>query len=157
MMITDPGSATGFLSLNTLWWVVAAIAIFSSVIAFRRWYHHKAKPRLTRWGAGVDVLVGREGSVDEATGQKLPAIAPLGMALAQMRVDINEQGKALSDLTSMVAQVADQQMQIQNLDTRLTAVERHEGERIATKLESAAMLQAVAKRDSDVIDPQVDP
>lgn len=119
--------------LNTLQWCLAAAGLVAILLGYWR----KGRPFFKRFTGGLDVLVGRTEFTDVATGKKVPAIPPLGTALAEMREDITV-------LTTTVAVVADQQVQIKDLVTRVTALEAGMVERIVTKAESAAMWQAVA-------------
>ncbi len=128
-------------SLDALQWCIAAAAL--AAVAAGYWY--KLRPILKRWGGGIDVLVGRGASVDLATGRKIEEIPPLGLALAEMREDI-------SVLTTTVAVVADQQIVIKDLVTRVTALEQDKVERIVTKAESAEMWRAVANQSEADVD-----
>lgn len=132
-----------------------------------RW--RKLREFARKVGVVLDVFLGRPSFVDEATGTPVPAVPPLGKALADLRTTVDEQGRTLSDLTSVVKQVANQQTEILQLradHNKLSQkVEGHDGaiavllgstfERGAEK-NMAAAEQLAAQTDDviDVEDPQ---
>lgn len=118
----------------------------------------------------VAVFRGRPARIDRLTGEPVREVPSLVDALVQIRDKQDEHGKALTDLTTVVTQVADQQVTLhehtgQLADLRLNQAIQAEqigmlklaaGERTEMHRESANFFDAVAKRDSDVIDGEAD-
>lgn len=79
----------------------------------------------------VDLLLtGRPTMIDDATGERLPEVLPLPQALAKFRTDLDDQGRSLdelrvdvSDLTSVLNTVADQQAQLAVIFSRLDGID----------------------------------
>lgn len=119
----------------------------------------------------LHIFNGRQSYIDAVTGEKVDAVPPLGLALAEIRneqarqgKDITEQGQTISDLTSVVQLVADQQVQINGVIVEQHALRNDVEllkagtiEKAAMRIENAGLFDMIAKRDSDVIDAQDEP
>lgn len=116
----------------------------------------------------IAVFVGRPERFDRVTGKPVEKVPSLIEALVQIRDKQDEQGKSINDLTTVVTRVADQQITLdehtkQIADLRLSSaviteqvglLKRAADERTAMHKESAALMDMVTKRDSDVIDEE---
>jgi hypothetical protein len=165
--------ALTFFSLLAIWFA------WAKVVGPRVW-------RMWQWASDlVAVFKGRGERVDRVTGEKRKAVPSLVDHLVQIRdkqdeqgASIEKQGKSIENLTTVLTQVADQQAILtdqqvtlgehtkQIADLRLLVAINSEQigllkaatvERAEMHKESAAMLDLIAKRDSDVIDPQEEP
>lgn len=117
------------------------------------------------------VFNGRKERIDRVTGEKRKAVPSLVDALVQIRDKQDEQGNDIKELTTVVTQVADQQLTLSEHTRQIADLRVGFGvhaeqigmlkaaaeERTAIHNENATFFDAVAKRSSDVIDPQGTP
>lgn len=108
------------------------------VLAFVKWV-------LPRWRhakhiviAGSHTLVGREAVVDSITGEEIsPAILGVGARMAN-------QEQQLAMLTGAVSELAIASRRLDDLETRVTAIEQgHHLERMAGAVESIQLLKTI--------------
>lgn len=82
------------------------VAVVKAAIPVWRWSRNAIKSM----SGLVAIFLGREPFIDAATGKSVPAVPSLVDALVEIRDVQDEQSRAISDLTSVVTQVADQQI-----------------------------------------------
>lgn len=114
------------------------------------------RPRWRRFwgrvGAALDTLVGRDPIHDLASGSELPRIEPLPERLAHIEASQVHQAEIQAQQANTLAKVAEALERIGDHERRIKALEVASLERTAQRLESAAMLGAVARRDDDIVD-----
>lgn len=86
--------------------ILLYIATVKAIIPIWRWARHKVK----RGSDLIAVFIGRDPSFDRVGGKKIPAVPSLVDALVEIRDVQSEQSRAISDLTSVVTEVANQQL-----------------------------------------------
>lgn len=155
------------LGLSTAEWFITAGAVVTAIgilIKVILPVIQSARDGFREFMTALHIFNGRPAFTDEVTGKTVPKVPALGIALAEIRADLNEQGRSISDLTSVVQLVADQGAQINGILVEQQAlrndVEHLKAgtiERAAGKIENAALFDMIAKRDSEVIDPQDTP
>lgn len=110
------------------------------------------------------VFRGRPARIDRLTGERLPEVPSLVDALVQIRDTQTEQGKSIDNLTTVVTQVANQQVTLdehtkQIADLRLATginaeqvglLKKAADERTAMHQETTALLGMVASKDDIV-------
>lgn len=165
MPLPHPDGVQILLTLGTL--AAALITLRKLIVPAWRWCARKAQ----RTGDLVAVFIGRDGYRDRLTGKEVEKVPSLVDALVQIRTEQGEQGKRIGELTTVVTQVADQQVTLaehtkQIADLRLGLAVHTEqigmlkaatDERKAIHEETARLFDMVAKRDSEVIDEQGTP
>lgn len=135
-------AAGSVLSLIALWrWIIPAVRV---VIRFFK-----------KVSVALDLFNGRGPTIDEVTGEKLAEVLPLPLALAEIRKTQAEQGHALagqgeaiSDLTSMLGQVADQHVTLVAHTTQLAAHTMKIGEHDAAIAALIAGTYALGSKDA---------
>lgn len=104
----------------------------------------------------LDIFGGRPEHIDEVTGRKVEEVPPLGTALKEIRGTLTLQGRAIQELTTGFQMLADQQVQINALRSDVDLLKAGTIERAAGKIENASLFDMIAKRDSDVVDGDVE-
>lgn len=104
----------------------------------------------------LDIFGGRPEHTDEVTGKKVDEVPPLGTALKEIRSEQTLQGRAIQELTTGFQKLADQQAQINALRSDVDLLKAGTIERAAGKIENASLFDMIAKRDSDVVDGDVE-
>lgn len=155
------------LDLNTGEVVAACSTLAAAMLAVVGWLK-AVRPRvraagrlIRRLSVFVDVFVGRDEQIDEATGIKLPAIAPLHLRLSGIEQTQSDQAatlRALAEHTNTQAELARTQTELVRIaadhEARLITLEEVDADRARTQEESAAMWRALADRhipDADVV------
>lgn len=104
----------------------------------------------------LDIFGGRPEHLDEVTGKKVEEVPPLGTALKEIRSEQTLQGRAIQELTTGFQKLADQQEQINALRNDVDLLKAGTIEKAAIRMESANLFDMIAKRDSGVVDGDVD-
>lgn len=150
-LIVAGSSAGALLAIITFWKVL--FPFFKSI-----------RDAWREFVTALHIFNGRDPYIDAVTGEKVEQVPPLGTALAEIRTTLKEQGESISDLTSVLGVVADQQVQINGILAEQHALRNDVNllksgtiERAAGKIENAALFDMIAKRDNEVIDPQDQP
>lgn len=120
-----------------------------------------ARPKWRRWvnrfNGAIDTVIGREEFTDNVTGERVPAVPPLGIHLAEIRRDVSDLTEVVGQLTAVVA---DQKVLRDGFDAHELRLNDHDTSiavLIGDKFQNGAKdaLAAVERANANVID--VDP
>lgn len=125
---------------------IAALGAAVLVLAgFWRWVAPKYRNAKEDARAIRDTLVGREAQRDSITGEEIqPAIPGIGARMADQEKHARGMQAQMTILTNAVADMASSQRRIDDLESRVTAIEQgHFLERMAGKAESIQLFRTI--------------
>lgn len=117
--------------------LIGVLTLAGLAFTFARWMRPKLKQAASDIRAGRDALVGRDAIRDSITGKELfPALPGIGVRMATTEA-------SLSQLTTAVAKLVDNDARLTDVEHRTKALEDAMVERVVTRAESAAAWRAV--------------
>lgn len=128
------------------------LALLLAVLGWLRWLRPRVRKAISRTGAALDTIAGREAIVDNITGRELaPALPSIGKRMESVEGSV-------AQLVEVIKSQHQQDRRLDDHDHRIKQLEDGTIERIAGKAESVATwraVEAIAKQGTDET-PQID-
>lgn len=135
---------------------LGVIALVGALVGYLRWLRPKYRRGKGELVKAKDSIIGRPAIVDSITGRVLaPELPGIGQRIESVERNQVETRDALRHIATLLESQQAQDHRLNEHESRLSRLEEAVVERVATKVESMAAWQAVAKVAESI--PPADP